>query len=610
MNIQFFGAARTVTGSCFVIESETARFAIDCGMHQGSTELEERNKHTDDYAFDKLDFILLTHAHMDHSGLLPKAVQAGFRGKIYCTEATQALLEIMLQDSGHIQEMEADWLSRKRARQGLPPVAPLYTVEDALNVMPHVVPVYYDRKKTHPDSGVHFAFRDAGHILGSSFLEVGIEEGGVMRTLVFSGDLGRTGSYLMHNPENPETVKPDYLFLESTYGDRNHKSGEVSVEELIEAIHYSYKKNEKIIIPAFAIERTQEILYILRDLFKNKRIPADLPVYLDSPLAIKATRIFNSHVEFFNEQVKDMFLKGEEPLKLPSLIFAESTKDSQDLNDVTGSAVIISASGMCNAGRVRHHLRHNIWRAGASIVFTGYQAVGTPGRSIVDGAKSITIRGEELAVKAKIFTIGGFSGHAGQDQLVDWVKGFAHEGMHTFLVHGEEKAQTALAARLKNETATKSILCPDTGEVAPLDAAGTKVVESSPVEGQPVDWVSMIKSMHISLKALENNISLIQGKTEEEQMDLADKITELRVYAKSIANPVDNSEPKQEQEEPATGVKKTATTKKNTASKKATGIAKKATAVDKTTKPAKKASAANKGGAAKKTGTAKAKKKA
>ena len=610
MNIHFFGAARTVTGSCFVIESETARFAIDCGMHQGSTELEERNKHTDDYAFDKLDFILLTHAHMDHSGLLPKAVQAGFRGNIYCTEATRALLEIMLQDSGHIQEMEADWLSRKRARQGLPPVAPLYTVEDALSVMPHVVPVYYDRKKTHPDSGVHFAFRDAGHILGSSFLEVGVEEGGVMRTLVFSGDLGRTGSYLMHNPENPDTVKPDYLFLESTYGDRNHKSGEVSVEELIEAIHYSYKKNEKIIIPAFAIERTQEILYILRDLFKNKRIPADLPVYLDSPLAIKATRIFNSHVEFFNEHVKEMFLKGEEPLKLPSLIFAESTKDSQDLNEVTGSAVIISASGMCNAGRVRHHLRHNIWRPGASIVFTGYQAVGTPGRSIVDGAKSISIRGEELAVKAKIFTIGGFSGHAGQDQLVDWVKGFAHEGMQIFLVHGEEKAQTALAARLKDETAAQNIICPDTGDVKPLDTAGTKVVESSPATKRPVDWMSMIKSLYISLKALENNIPLIHGKTEQEQMDLADKLTELRVYVKGIVNFVDNGEHKQEQEEPATGTKKTqgakkaTTTKKTTASKKATGIAKKATAVDKTTPPAKKA------GTTKKTGTAKAKKKA
>ena len=567
MNVHFLGAARTVTGSCFIIETEKVRFAVDCGMHQGSAELEERNKHTDDYGFDKLDFILLTHAHMDHSGLLPKAVQAGFRGSIYCTEATQALLEIMLQDSGHIQEMEAEWLSRKRARQGQPPVPPLYTVEDAMRVMPLVVPVYYGRKKTHPDSGVHFAFRDAGHILGSSFLEVGVEEGGVMRTLVFSGDLGRVGSYLMDDPESPATLKPDYLFLESTYGDRNHKSSEVSVEELVEAIQYSYAKKEKIIIPAFAIERTQEILFILRDLFKQQRIPPALPVYLDSPLAIRATKIFNSHIEFFNDDVKAMFLNGEEPLKLPSLVFAESTRDSQELNEISGCAIIISASGMCNAGRVRHHLRHNVWKEGASIVFTGYQAASTTGRSIVDGAKSITIRSEELAVNAKIYTIGGFSGHAGQDQLVDWVKGFAHKGMQTFLVHGEEKAQTALLARLAKETASKSISCPDMREVVELDSVGTPLDKKQLAPG-PVDWESLVSSLYVSLKALGNNIAVLKSKSEKEQMDMADKFTELRVYMKNLFGAAEAAEtgPPAEEVAPvkgkAAGAKKPAKTAK------------------------------------------------
>ena len=452
MKIQFLGAAQTVTGSCYAIEANGARFAVDCGMHQGNAQIEKRNYDSAPYNASALDFILLTHAHIDHSGLLPRLVKDGFKGPVYCTEPTLDLLGIMLLDSAHIQEMEAEWANRKRARRGGESVPALYDTEDAIAAVKLLKPTRYG-ESFEPAPGIRVLYRDAGHILGSSFLELEISENGKSTHLVFSGDLGRPDALIVPDPAQPE-IPVDYLFLESTYGDRDHKDESKSRDELAEAIAYSYSHGEKTIIPAFAVERTQEIIYVLHQLNKEGRLP-DIPVYVDSPLAIKATEIFQRHRGYFDSDAREMFERGEDPLSLPNLKYTLEARESQAINTLDGPAIVISASGMCNAGRIKHHLRHNLWRKGASIVFAGYQAVGTPGRKIVDGAKAITMLGDEIKVEARIFTIGGFSGHAGQSQILDWVGRFAKPGLEIFLVHGEEKAQKTLAELLRQRFALK-----------------------------------------------------------------------------------------------------------------------------------------------------------
>lgn len=533
MQIQFLGAARTVTGSCYVVEAGDLRFAVDFGMHQGNKTIEKRNSDAELYQADKLDFILLTHAHIDHSGLLPRAVKDGFNGPIYCTDPTASLLSVMLMDSAFIQEMDAKWASNRNARRGLPPVEPLYTQSDAQRTLNLLKPIKFGMPMHFDDNeNVRFTFSIAGHILGAAFLEIEVKMNDCVRTLVFSGDLGRKGALLMHDPHMPMIQKPDYLFLESTYGDRNHKSREKSLEELVEAIEYSYSKGEKVIIPAFAIERTQEILHILRDLSLQGLIPSDMPIFVDSPLAIKATKIFRQNYTYFDKEITDIVLTGQDPFHIPNLHFTPKVEQSQAINTMSGPAIIISASGMCNAGRIRHHLRHNLWREGASIVFTGYQAVGTPGRRIVDGAKSIRVLGEELAVEAKVFTIGGFSAHAGQDELVDWAKGFAHPAMKIFFVHGEENAIQTLAERMEKELGI-SYHIPEYLELYSLDEGGIPVLEYAPEETE-VDWEKLMYSLKVGLEGFELNIDTIKKKTKEEQLEIVDLLANLETEIKVL----------------------------------------------------------------------------
>ncbi|MFO7818147.1 MAG: MBL fold metallo-hydrolase [Desulfovibrionales bacterium] len=447
MQIKFLGAARTVTGSCFMMKFNGICFAVDCGMHQGNREIDSRNWDLTPYDPENIDFIILTHAHIDHSGLLPKAVQQGFKGKIYTTPPTRDLLEIMLYDSAHIQEMEAQWKSKKKARHGQNPVDPLYAHEDVDKTLPLIQVQDYEQE-FYPVKGMRVILKNAGHILGSAFVEIWIEEDGQEYKLVFSGDLGRPDQLMMKDPSSVE--KADFLFLESTYGNRNHKDENESLNELAEAIKYSFERGEKVIIPAFAVERTQEIIYSLYLLYKDGRLPPEVPVFLDSPLAIKATEIFRKNQKYFDSQTKEILQNGENPLDLPNLEFSETAQDSMRLNELRGPAVIISASGMANAGRIKHHLRHNIWRRGASIVFVGFQAKGTPGRKIVDGTREIKIMGERLAVNARVFTINGFSAHAGQSQILDWVSCFENPGLKILLVHGEYEGQKVLAQEIEN----------------------------------------------------------------------------------------------------------------------------------------------------------------
>ncbi|MGD0279274.1 MAG: MBL fold metallo-hydrolase [Smithella sp.] len=443
MKIKFLGAARAVTGSCFIIETDKVRFAVDCGMHQGSAEIEKRNWDTDIYDPAKIDFFLITHAHIDHSGLLPRMVQNGFNGPVYATEPTGDLIKILLLDSAHIQETEAKWKLKKMQRYGKSNgIEPLYSTKDAEAVGPLIKTKTYNEIFT-PGNGIKVNFQDAGHILGAAIVELFIEENGSSSKLIFSGDIGRRHQLLMKDPTTMSEA--DFLFMESTYGDRNHKGEEDSLNELAEAIQYSYSRGEKIIIPAFAVERTQEMLYSLYLLNRDGRLPKDIPVILDSPLAIKSTEIFRRFRSYLDGETQSLLKNGEDPLDLPQLQFSSSTEQSMKINDMKGSAIVISASGMANAGRVRHHLRHNLWRSGASIVFVGFQAQGTPGRNIVDGAKKIRLFNEDIAIKAKIWTIGGFSAHAGQSQLLDWLGNFQNKKMPVFLVHGEPAAQDQLA---------------------------------------------------------------------------------------------------------------------------------------------------------------------
>jgi metallo-beta-lactamase family protein len=521
MKVKFMGAARAVTGSCFIIETAKARFAVDCGMHQGGAEIEKRNWDVDIYKPAQIDFFLITHAHIDHSGLLPRLVQKGFHGPIYATEPTGELIKILLLDSAHIQEMEAGWKNKKMLRNGQTSSAePLYYTKDAEAVSPLIQTKTYNQAFS-PASGIKANFKDAGHILGADFLELFIEENGTTTKLVFSGDIGRRHQLLM---EDPSTVsEADFLFMESTYGDRNHKGEEDSLNELASAISYSYKNGEKIIIPAFAVERTQEILYSLHLLSMAGKLPKDLPVYLDSPLAIRATEIFRRYRSYLDEETQNLLKTGEDPLNLPQLKFSLTTAQSMEINELKGSAIVISASGMANAGRIKHHLKHNLWRPGASIVFVGYQAEGTPGRRIVDGAKTIRLFGEDISIKAKIFTISGFSAHAGQDQLLAWLGNFQSKKMQIFLVHGELPAQEKLASLIK-ERYGFAVDIPEYLEEIELKPDDQFAVVKQPVKIQPpINMDSAFNDLKAKIdyiNKMKQNISQLSPAKQREIMEL------------------------------------------------------------------------------------------
>ena len=535
MKVHFLGAAQTVTGSCYLIEACGIRFTVDCGMHQGNSEIEARNFDTDIYQSGNIDFILLTHAHIDHSGLLPRIVHEGFKGSIYCTPPTAALAGLMLEDSAHIQEMEAEWRQKKQKRHTgqngkSKEIVPLYTVEDARKVPDQFRLVEYN-KTFEPHPGIAVTYKDAGHILGSAFLELTVTEDGKTTRVVFSGDLGRPGTLLMHDPV--VASQADYLFIESTYGDRNHKNEEATFDELAEAIAYSYNNHDKVIIPAFAVGRTQEILYCLYLLRQKGKLPDDMPIFVDSPLAIRATEVFKEFKDYLDTPEID--LSGNMSALLPNLKFTLSALESQALNVMKGPAIIISASGMCNAGRIQHHLRHNAWRPTASIVFVGYQGVGTPGRKIVDGASSIRLFNEDVAIKAKVVTIGGFSAHAGQSQILDWIRKMAHPGMQVVLVHGEEKAQQILSGLIKDQFHL-SVYAPGYLEEMALAAGATPevVVTAQPKSYAHVDWDLLLEETEGKLSKLRTRLEKAGERPWDEQVDIRDRILELNKELLSV----------------------------------------------------------------------------
>jgi metallo-beta-lactamase family protein len=524
MKIKFMGATRTVTGSCFILEAGGHRFAVDCGMHQGNAEIDKRNWDVDLYEPEAVEFFIITHAHIDHSGLLPRMVQKGFRGPIYTTPPTKELLQIMLLDSAHIQEMEAFCKTKKYLRHGEDQIVPLYTRADAEKTFPLFQTRPYE-SPFEPFPGLKINFRDAGHMLGASLVEMWLEEDGKTMKLVFSGDLGRPAQLLISDPSI--ITEADFLFLESTYGNRDHKDEQASLDELAEAIAYSYAKGQKVVIPSFAVGRTQEIIYSLYMLAKDGRLPGDLPVFVDSPLAIQATEIFRRCRDYFDHESKTLLKNGEDPLKLPQLRYTQTTQESMEINAMEGPAVVISASGMADAGRIKHHLRHNLWREGASIVFVGFQAQGTTGRRIVDGAEKVRIFNEDIAVKAKIFTINGFSAHAGQSQLLEWLGHFGNKAMQVFLIHGEYTAQQILADLIRERFGFE-VHIPDYLEESVL-VPGEMIrgVEFPEKAAPKIDWNYLLDDMDEKLGQLRDRKKQIESRPWIEQTDIRDRLLEV-----------------------------------------------------------------------------------
>jgi metallo-beta-lactamase family protein len=439
--LAFLGAARNVTGSCYLLEVNGTQFLVDCGLFQ-ERELQGRNWQDFPFSPSRLRSVLLTHAHLDHSGLLPKLVRDGFRGKIYCTEATAEIVQIMLLDSAKLQEEDAQ-MKRKRhekeGRRGPHPETPLYTTEDAQAVFPLLSPVKYG-EPVPTTSGVEAIFRDAGHVLGSAMIEVRARADGGNRTLVFSGDVGRWNSPILPDP----TLFPqaDFVIMESTYGDRLHDRQKDVEETLADVIIRTQRAGGNLIIPSFALERSQEILYHLNRLFLQDRIP-HLVVFVDSPMAASVTEVFRRHPELFDEEAVAFFRRNGSPFDFPNLRLVRSVDESKTLNYIKGTVIIIAGSGMCTGGRIKHHLAYNISRPESTILFVGYQAEDTLGRQIVSGAREVRILGQKHRVKAKIVQMGGFSAHADRDELLKWLSGFQTPPSKLFVTHGEP--QTALS---------------------------------------------------------------------------------------------------------------------------------------------------------------------
>lgn len=451
MNIKFLGATISVTGSCHLITTDKYKILLDCGLFQGSRALEELNRESFGFDPSEIDFMFLSHAHIDHSGRIPLLTKRGFKGKIYCTDATVDLVQVMLKDSGYIQEKETEWFNRKAERSGKPMIDPLYTSQDVADSAKHLEPILYNQLfEINPD--VHVRFKDAGHMLGSSIIELWIKEGNNITKLVYSGDIGVNNKPLLRNPEIVKEA--DYLIMETTYGDRVHESNEESLEKFIEIILKTTRRGGTVVIPSFAVGRTQELIYELNMYYEHheeiKHELDNIMVYIDSPLATTATEIFQRNAQVFDEETRQFILKGDNPLDFKNLKFTRTVEESKQLNLDNNPKIIISASGMCEAGRIKHHLKHNLWNSKNSVVFVGYQAVGTLGRSIVNGDKDVSIFGEKIHINAEIYSLEGFSGHADKEGLLEWLSAFHKPPKKIFLVHGETDSKKGFAATVKH----------------------------------------------------------------------------------------------------------------------------------------------------------------
>ena len=521
MKIKFCGASTGVTGSCHLLTSEEHKILLDCGQFQGGKAQDALNYEKFPFEPSEIECVVLSHAHIDHCGRLPLLTKRGFEGKIYCTDATADLLSVMLKDSAYIHEKETEWKNRKAERAGREQVEPLYTIEDAEKALSLVSPILYDQQ-IEINSDMKIVFNDAGHILGSAITELWVTEDDKESKIVFSGDLGMEGRPILRDPTYIK--KADYVIMETTYGNRIHKELGSGVEKLIEIILNTTRRGGNVVIPSFAVGRTQELIYELNRFYdSNNEYRKELDkifVYIDSPMATTATEIFRRNAQVFDEETREYILKGDNPLEFKNLKFTRSSKESQDLNFNKEPKIIISASGMCEAGRIRHHLKHNLWNPKNSIVFVGYQGQGTLGRSLVEGIKMVTLFGEEIQVNAEIHNLEGFSGHADQNGLFAWLAHFEQKPKQIFLVHGEEESKKDFAKLVNEKLSYDPIVVMGNSEFE-LDMNKSEIVnmDSAREQAAEADKIQKVRdklsSIHLDLEqilysanlAVEENIS-------------------------------------------------------------------------------------------------------
>ncbi len=473
MEIKFYGGAGMVTGSNYLIETNDYKILIDCGMFQGNDLIESKNFKKFPYDPKEIDYLILTHAHIDHSGRIPKLVKDGFKGRIISTNPTYDLSKIMLLDSASIQESDIKWENKKRERAGKNLIKPLYTKEDANKSLNFFEP-YFLNQMIKLNDNISLRFRDAGHILGSAIVELWIKEERKETKFVFSGDLGVKGRQIINDPETVEDA--DYIIVESTYGNRLHNEMKNRKDELISIINKTAMRGGTVLIPSFAVGRTQEIIYELNKYYEYESIEEHMriPIYVDSPMAVKATRAFIRNSSSFNEETRQLILSGDNPFTFDNLRYIESQEESKLLNRYKFPKVIISSSGMATAGRIRHHLKHNLWKKENSLVFVGYQAEGSLGRILLDGSKKVKLLGEEIDVKLEVYNLEGFSAHADRKGILNWLSGFKNKPKKVFVVHGEEEASKYLSLEIEKELGFKTIV-PKLGDSYKLKDSKTQL---------------------------------------------------------------------------------------------------------------------------------------
>ena len=530
MQLTFLGAAQTVTGSCFLLEADQKKILIDCGLFQGSKLVRSFNRREFLFNPAEIDAVLLTHAHIDHCGLVPKLVVEGFKGPVYCTKVTNELCGILLPDSAHIQESDAEIATRKRKRAGKAPQLPLYTIEQAYQALSHFRPVAY-KEEFHVSENISVKMHLAGHIMGAAMVEVLVTENGETTKFLFSGDVGQPEQPIIKDPDIIDNA--DYVIIESTYGNRVHENFDAE-SQIAKVINETYEHGGNIIIPAFALGRTQVLLYYLQKLSHEKRIP-QIPIIIDSPLASKATDIILRNPQEFDEESADLYHQYKsKTMELPQLRFTQSAAESRALNDMREPMIIISASGMADAGRILHHLKHNLWREESSILFVGYQAQGSMGRSLIDGATKVGILGEKIAVKARVYNMGNFSAHADKEQLLELLQKMKSKPKGFFIVHGEYEAAHNFSEEIVRKLGANTYV-PAFGDVAYITKDGWQVKETDAVAKVPA-----ILELREELKLVERKYRDYKLQIEQLVSNQPTKLADIKRRINRIRKFIDN----------------------------------------------------------------------